>query len=45
MRQEQVAVRDGRQIASLLDVDNEFAARLSALIVGDGEHDGLRTSR
>ena len=43
--QKQVAVRDGRQVAGLLDVDNEFAARLSALIVGDGQHDGLRTSR
>ena len=42
---EQVAVRRGRQVARLLDVDDELAARLAALIVSDGQNDGLRASR
>ena len=42
---EQVAVRRGRQVARLLDVDDELAARLAALIVSDGQNDGLRAGR
>ena len=41
----EVAVGSRRQVACLLDVDDELAATLPALVVGDGQDNGLRAGR
>ena len=42
---EEVAIRRGRQVSGLLDGHDELATRLRALVVRNGQDDGLRAGR